>query len=173
MLLRNVLSQFFIVKYFKKPLLFRVFFLGRLTLSSSNIGLRRGNESRYTMGEKIVLTFFLGFSSASSSTPTQIQGFGGLCVIPQGQSPCPAADGTELIYSTGCQGEGSQFILSNGILIHKCSNKKICPQGGQNFYGTPLVIDNSCDDTESKFERTEGKYCCLGCFSVLNKWLIK
>ncbi|XP_029206895.2 uncharacterized protein LOC114970596 isoform X2 [Acropora millepora] len=96
-------------------------------------------------------------SPASSSTPTQIQGFGGLCVIPQGQSPCPAADGTELIYSTGCQGEGSQFILSNGILIHKCSNKKICPQGGQNFYGTPLVIDNSCDDIESKFERTEGK----------------
>ena len=125
----------------------------------------------FTMGEKIVL-FFLDFSPASSSTPTQIQGFGGLCIIPQGQSPCPAADGTELIYSTGCQGEGSQFILSNGILMHKCSNKKICPQGGNNFYGTPLVIDNSCEDTESKFERTEGKNCYLGCFSVLNKWLI-
>lgn len=134
-------------------------------LSSSSIALRRGNQNMYTVGEKTVLSFiYLGFSPASSSTPTQIQGPGDLCVIPQGRSPCPAADGTELIYSTGCQGEDSQFILSNGILMHKCSNKKICPKGGFNFYGTPLVIDNTCEDTESKFERTERKYWFVGCF---------
>lgn len=96
-------------------------------------------------------------SSASSSTPTPIQGFGGLCVLPQGWASCPSPDGTELIFTSPgrCGGEGSQFTLSNGILMHKCSKKRVCPKGGRNYYGVPLVIDSSCDVTESKFERTQ------------------
>ena len=45
--------------------------------------------------------------------------------------------------------------------MHKCSKKRVCPKGGRNYYGVPLVIDSSCDVTESKFERTQGEFMDL------------
>ena len=83
--------------------------------------------------------------------------------MPQGWASCPSPDGTELIFTSPgrCGGEGSQFTLSNGILMHKCSKKRVCPKGGRNYYGVPLVIDSRCDVTESKFERNQGEFMDL------------
>ncbi|KAJ7394604.1 metalloendopeptidase [Desmophyllum pertusum] len=100
-------------------------------------------------------------SSDSSDTPTPIQGFGNLCIKPQGSS-CPSAEETELFYTAQCQGTSAKFTLSsNGVLRQHCSKKKrkkkICPKGGQGGYGVPLVISRDCDENQSKFERTPGK----------------
>ena len=99
--------------------------------------------------------------SDSSDTPTPIQGFGNLCIKPQGSS-CPSAEETELFYTAQCQGTSAKFTLSsNGVLRQHCSKKKrkkkICPKGGQGGYGVPLVISRNCDENQSKFERTPGK----------------
>ena len=95
--------------------------------------------------------------SVSWRTATTIQGFGKLCVKPQGLSSCPSADGTELLYRKQgqCQGASTKFILSpDGVLRHHCSRKKICPKGGKGGYGVALVISGNCDKEQSKFERT-------------------
>ncbi|XP_020611781.1 disintegrin and metalloproteinase domain-containing protein 8-like isoform X2 [Orbicella faveolata] len=99
-------------------------------------------------------------TSVSRRTATTIQGFGNLCVKPQGLSSCPSADGTELFYRKPgqCQGASTKFLLSpDGVLRHHCSRKKICPKGGQGGYGVPLVISGNCDKEQSKFERTTRK----------------
>ena len=99
----------------------------------------------------------IDFFSVSLRTPTPIQGFGNLCVKPQGS--CPSADGTELFYRQGqCREESAKFILSSdGVLRHHCSQKMICPKGGQAGYGVPLVISGRCGKGQSKFERTSGE----------------
>ena len=99
--------------------------------------------------------------SVSSRTATPIQGFGNLCVKPQGLSSCPSADGTELFYRKQgqCQGSSAKFSLSSdGVLRQHCSRKKICPKGGQGGYGVPLVISGKCGKEQSKFERTTGRF---------------
>jgi len=98
--------------------------------------------------------------SVSRRTATTIQGFGNLCVKPQGLSNCPSADGTELFYRKQgqCQGASAKFTLSpDGVLTHACSRKKICPKGGNGGYGVPLVISGECSKEQSKFERTTGR----------------
>ena len=99
--------------------------------------------------------------SVSRRTATTIQGFGNLCVKPQGLSSCPSADGTELFYRKPgqCQGTSIKFVLSpDGVLRHHCSQKKICPKGGHGGYGVPLIISGKCDKEQSKFERTTRRF---------------
>lgn len=111
--------------------------------------------------EKITPCIVVDTISVSRRTATTIQGFGNLCVKPQGLSSCPSADGTELFYRKPgqCQGASTKFLLSpDGVLRHHCSRKKICPKGGQGGYGVPLVISGNCDKEQSKFERTTRRF---------------
>ena len=126
------------------------------------LGLKRkqiGPHAFVTEKISCVVVFTI---SVSRRTATTIQGFGNLCVKPQGLSgSCPSADGTELFYRKPgqCQGASTKFVLSSdGVLRHHCSQKKICPKGGQGGYGVPLIISGKCDKEQSKFERTTRRF---------------
>lgn len=82
------------------------------------------------------------------------------CVQPQ-RSSCQIPDGTKLVYksSAECSKEYQKFIYDDGILMHKCSKKYVCPRGGRVDFGAELVIVSStgnCDPEDARFERTPG-----------------
>ena len=67
------------------------------------------------------------------------------------------------------------FDRDRGSIIHKCSGKPVCPDGGSTGYGTRIVISSKCPAMKLKgrFTRTICKQvifflilCCLpfGCF---------
>ena len=95
----------------------------------------------------------------SPAAPTSIQGYDNLCVTSQGGStPCSTNSGAQLVYSTqaSCQDTSAKFTFSNGVLKQHCSGKKICPKGV--YYGAPLAINDSCEESQAKFERTKGTF---------------
>ena len=96
--------------------------------------------------------------SVSTAAPTSIQGYDNLCVTSQGGSPCSTTNGTQLVYSTqaSCRDTSAKFTFSNGVLKQHCSGRKICPKGV--YYGAPLVISDSCEESQAKFERTKGTF---------------
>mgnify|MGYP001792384257 CR=1 FL=1 len=57
-----------------------------------------------------------------------------------------------------CNEDYKQFRLtSDGVLLHHCSGKRVCPQGRVGN-GVNLVISSSCTEESSKFVRTKGIY---------------
>lgn len=95
----------------------------------------------------------------SPAAPTSIQGYDNLCVRSQGGStPCSTNNGAQLVYSTqaSCRDTSAKFTFSNGVLKQHCSGKKICPKGV--YYGAPLVISDSCEESQAKFERTKDTF---------------
>ena len=52
------------------------------------------------------------------------------CVQPQ-RASCQIPDETALIYKSpaDCSKEYQKFIYDDGVLIHKCSGKYVCPRG--------------------------------------------
>lgn len=80
------------------------------------------------------------------------------CVQPQ-RASCQVSDGTILIYKSpaDCSKEYQKFIYDNGVLMHKCSGKYVCPRGGRVDWGANLVLSSNCDPENAKFERTPGK----------------
>ena len=94
----------------------------------------------------------------SPAAPTSIQGYDNLCVTSQGGSSCLTNNGTQLFYSAQAsyRDTSAKFTFSNGVLKQHCSGKKICPKGV--YYGAPLVISDSCEESQAKFERTKGTF---------------
>ena len=88
----------------------------------------------------------------SPAASTSIQGYDNLCVTSQGGSPCSTTNGAHLVYSmqTSCRNTSAKFTFLNGVLKQHCSGKKICPKGV--YYGAPLVISDSCEESQAKFE---------------------
>ena len=94
----------------------------------------------------------------SPAASTSIQGYDNLCVTSQGGSPCSTTNGAHLVYSmqTSCRNTSAKFTFLNGVLKQHCSGKRICPKGV--YYGAPLVISDSCEESQAKFERTKGTF---------------
>ena len=68
----------------------------------------------------------------------------GLCLQPaQGST----ADGTPLVYGSGCASSGAAFTnLATGAMVHLASGKCLAPQGGAATPtdGTALVLSTGC-----------------------------
>jgi len=80
------------------------------------------------------------------------------CVQPQ-RASCQIPDETALVYKSpaDCSKEYQKFIYDDGVLIHKCSGKYVCPRGGRVDFGANLVLNSNCDPENARFERTPGK----------------
>lgn len=81
---------------------------------------------------------------------------GPLCIVPGDYSSCDnqIPDGTKLKYlkvpHDNCNINYMQFKLtSEGILLHHCSDKKVCTMDDSN-----LVISSLCKEEKSKFIHT-------------------
>ncbi|KAK3752647.1 hypothetical protein QZH41_000998 [Actinostola sp. cb2023] len=85
----------------------------------------------------------------------------GFCVQPR-VSGCSFSDGTELVYVNSprdCSRKNQAFVYSdNGVLIHKCSEKFVCPNGNaDNLIGAKLVLSSKCTEDQATFLRTRAK----------------
>jgi len=88
-----------------------------------------------------------------------IRAYGGFCLRPE-NGGCSPADNTRLIYirdTPQCSEDYMMFTYHDDVLTHKCSGKKVCPQGGTATWETPLVISSTCSSDASKFQRTTHK----------------
>ena len=70
-----------------------------------------------------------------------IRAYGDLCLQPE-SGGCSPADNTPLVYirdTPQCSKDYMVFTYHNDVLTHKCSGKKVCPQGNM-FIGLTLII---------------------------------
>lgn len=87
-----------------------------------------------------------------------IRAANGFCLQPA-SATCNTVDGTRLVYhkASRCDRNYMYFTYKDDVLMHTCSGKKVCPQGGTATWETPLVISSTCSTDASKFQRTSYK----------------
>ena len=66
----------------------------------------------------------------SLPTESALRAVDKFCVQPK-RASCQIPDGTGLIYKSpaDCSKEYQKFVYDDGLLMHKCSGKYVCPQG--------------------------------------------
>ena len=105
------------------------------------------------------LSFFL-LSTVNPSSPTPLKPYNGFCLQPE-VAACSVPDDTTLLWKPqrgdACEEDFKQFKLGvDGVLIHHCSGKRVCPQDGATGNGAKIVISSKCSAEDSKFVRTTG-----------------
>ncbi|XP_066015738.1 protein crumbs homolog 1-like isoform X2 [Pocillopora verrucosa] len=77
-----------------------------------------------------------------------IRSSGDFCVAPN-RGGCSPPDGSYLIFTkkdgTACNATDQIFILDqDGVIYHKCSTKKVCPQDNNPTKGKKLMLKDEC-----------------------------
>ncbi|KAJ7394601.1 metalloendopeptidase [Desmophyllum pertusum] len=108
--------------------------------------------------ERLKLDLFKLKVSRAAVFNSPIQAYNGFCLQPESAN-CNPADGTRLIYHklAQCNKNYMYFTYKDKVLVHTCSGKKVCPQGGTASWGTLLVVSSTCPSDASKFQRTSHK----------------
>lgn len=80
-----------------------------------------------------IMIIFFRFAPTSTLTylpESPIRAVDKFCVQPQ-QASCQIPDETALVYKSpaDCSKEYQKFIYDDGVLMHKCSGKYVCPRG--------------------------------------------
>ncbi|XP_068727258.1 uncharacterized protein [Montipora capricornis] len=91
-----------------------------------------------------------------SASESPIRSYGELCLQPQSGN-CSPPDNTPLVYvqdTPKCSKDYMMFTYEDGVLTHKCSGKKVCPNGEIPTWFTPLVVSSTCNEAASKFKWT-------------------
>ena len=60
-----------------------------------------------------------------------VRAYGGFCLQPERPARCDVADNTRLVYykADKCDEKFMYFTHKDGVLIHSCSGKRVCPRG--------------------------------------------